>query len=212
MAGNRIRGITVEIGGDTTKLQTALKGVNTEIRNSQSQLKDVEKLLKLDPGNTELIAQKHRLLAQAVSETREKLETLKTAQQQADEALRNGTISQDQYDALQREIIETEQRLRSLEEQANQSATALQKIGATGEKLQTVGNKISSVGQKLLPVTGVVTGLGTAAVKTAADFDSAMSRVAAVSGATGSDFDSLRDKAREMGPRQSSLRLRRRMP
>lgn len=146
MAGNRIRGITVEIGGDTTKLQTALKGVNTEIRNTQSQLKDVEKLLKLDPGNTELIAQKHRLLAQAVSETREKLETLKTAQQQADEALRNGTISQDQYDALQREIIETEQRLRSLEEQANQSATALQKIGATGEKLQTVGNKISSVG------------------------------------------------------------------
>ena len=199
MAGNRIRGITVEIGGDTTKLQTALKGVNTEIRNTQSQLKDVEKLLKLDPGNTELIAQKHRLLAQAVSETREKLETLKTAQQQADEALRNGTISQDQYDALQREIVETEQRLRSLEEQVNQSATALQKIGATGEKLQTVGNKISSVGQKLLPVTGVVTGLGTAAVKTAADFDSAMSRVAAVSGATGSDFDSLRDKAREMG-------------
>ena len=124
---------------------------------------------------------------------------MKTAQQQADEALRNGTISQDQYDALQREIIETEQRLRSLEEQANQSATALQKIGATGEKLQTVGNKISSVGQKLLPVTGVVTGLGTAAVKTAADFDSAMSKVAAVSGATGSDFDKLRDKAREMG-------------
>ena len=93
MAGNRIKGITVEIGGDTTKLQTALKGVNTEIRNTQSQLRDVEKLLKLDPGNTELIAQKHRLLAQAVSETREKLETLKTAQRQADEALRNGTIS-----------------------------------------------------------------------------------------------------------------------
>ena len=114
MAGNRIKGITVEIGGDTTKLQTALKGVNTEIRNTQSQLRDVEKLLKLDPGNTELIAQKHRLLAQAVSETREKLETLKTAQQQADEALRNGTISQQQYDGLQREIVETEQELRRL--------------------------------------------------------------------------------------------------
>ena len=199
MAGNRIKGITVEIGGDTTKLQTALKGVNTEIRNTQSQLRDVEKLLKLDPGTTELIAQKHRLLAQAVSETREKLETLKTAQRQADEALRNGTISQQQYDGLQREIVETEQELRRLEQQAEQSATALQKIGATGEKLQAVGDKVSSVGQKLLPVTGVVTGLGTAAVKTAADFDSAMSRVAAVSGATGSDFDKLRDKAREMG-------------
>ena len=199
MAGNRIKGITVEIGGDTMKLQTALKGVNTEIRNTQSQLRDVEKLLKLDPGNTELIAQKHRLLAQAVSETREKLETLKTAQQQADEALRNGTISQQQYDGLQREIVETEQELRRLEQQAEQSATALQKIGATGEKLQAVGDKVSGVGQKLLPVTGVVTGLGTAAVKTAADFDSAMSKVAAVSGATGSDFDKLRDKAREMG-------------
>ena len=59
---NRIKGITVESGGDTTKLQTALKGVNSEIKNTQSQLKDVEKLLKLDPGNTELLAQKHRLL------------------------------------------------------------------------------------------------------------------------------------------------------
>ena len=199
MAGNRIKGITVEIGGDTTKLQTALKGVNTEIRNTQSQLRDVEKLLKLDPGNTELLVQKQRLLKDAVAETKQKLETLKTAAEQANQALANGDISQDQYDALQREIIETEQRLRSLEQQAEQSSVALQKIGAAGEKLQTVGNKISSVGQKLLPVTGVVTGLGTAAVKTAADFDSAMSKVAAVSGATGSDFDSLRDKAREMG-------------
>ena len=58
MAGSRIKGITVEIGGDTTKLQSALKGVNSEIKNTQSQLKDVEKLLKLDPGNTELLAQK----------------------------------------------------------------------------------------------------------------------------------------------------------
>ena len=199
MAGNRIKGITVEIGGDTTKLQTALKGVNTEIRNTQSQLRDVEKLLKLDPGNTELLVQKQRLLKDAVAETKQKLETLKTAAEQANQALANGDISQDQYDALQREIIETEQRLRSLEQQAEQSSVALQKIGAAGEKLQTVGNKISSVGQKLLPVTGVVTGLGTAAVKTAADFDSAMSKVAAVSGATGKNFDDLRSKAREMG-------------
>ncbi len=86
MAANRIKGITVEIGGDTTKLQTALKGVNTEIRNTQSQLKDVEKLLKLDPGNTELMAQKHRLLGDAVSETKEKLEMLKTAAEQANDA------------------------------------------------------------------------------------------------------------------------------
>ena len=199
MAANRIKGITVEIGGDTTKLQTALKGVNTEIRNTQSQLKDVEKLLKLDPGNTELMAQKHRLLGQAVSETKEKLETLKTAAEQANTALANGEISQSQYDALQREIIETENNLRDLERQAGQSAVALQKIAATGEKLKTVGSAIEGVGQKLMPVTAAVGGLGAAAVKVASDFDSAMSQVAAVSGATGKDLEALRDKAREMG-------------
>ena len=199
MVANRIKGITVEIGGDTTKLQTALKGVNTEIRNTQSQLRDVEKLLKLDPGNTELLAQRHRLLGQAVSETKEKLETLKTAAEQANTALAKGEISQEQYDALQREIIETENALRDLERQANQSATAVQRIAASGEKLQALGDNISSVGKKFLPVTGAVVGLGTAAVKTAADFDSAMSQVAAVSGATGADLEALRDKAREMG-------------
>lgn len=199
MAANRIKGITVEIGGDTTKLQTALKGVNTEIRNTQSQLKDVEKLLKLDPGNTELMAQKHRLLGEAVKETKEKLETLKTAAEQANTALANGEISQSQYDALQREIIETENNLRDLERQAGQSSVALQKIAATGEKLKTVGSAIEGVGQKLMPVTAAVGGIATAAVKVASDFDSAMSQVAAVSGATGKDLEALRDKAREMG-------------
>ena len=199
MAASRIKGITIEIGGDTTKLQTALKGVNTEIKNTQAQLKDVEKLLKLDPGNTELLAQKHKLLGQAVEETKNKLETLKTAQQQADEALKNGTISKDQYDALQREIIETEQELKRLEEQANQSATALQKIGATGEKWKEVGGNIENAGKKLMPVTATVTALGTVSVKTAADFESSMSKVAAVSGATGSDLEALSKKAREMG-------------
>lgn len=132
MAG-RIQGITVEIGGDTTKLQTALKGVNTEIRNTQSQLRDVDKLLKLDPGNTELLAQKHRLLGDAVKETKEKLETLKTAAEQAEQALKDGTIPQEQYDGLQREIVETEQKLKALEEQARQSGTALQEIAAKNE-------------------------------------------------------------------------------
>lgn len=199
MAASRIKGITIEIGGDTTKLQTALKGVNTEIRNTQQQLKDVEKLLKLDPGNTELLAQKHKLLGDAVKETKEKLETLKTAAEQAEKALNDGTISKDQYDALQREIIETENELKRLEEQANQSATALQKISATGEKLKDVGSNIEGAGKKLLPVTATVTALGTASVKTAADFEAAMSKVAAVSGATGSDLEALTKKAREMG-------------
>lgn len=199
MAANRIKGITIEIGGDTTKLQTALKGVNTEIRNTQSQLKDVEKLLKLDPGNTELLSQKQKLLAQAVSETKEKLETLKIAAEQANTALANGEISQSQYDALQREIVETEQELKRIEEQANQSATAMQKIAATGEQLKDVGGNIESAGKKMLPVTATVTALGTASVKMAADFEAAMSKVAAVSGASASEMEALTAKAREMG-------------
>ena len=198
MAG-RIKGITVEIGGDTTGLDKALQSVNKQIKSTQSQLKDVEKLLKLDPGNTELLAQKHKLLGDAVAETKEKLATLKTAAEQANEALARGDISQEQYDALQREIVETENALKDLEQQAEQSATAVQKIAASGEKLKTLGNNITDVGNKFMPVTAAVAGLGTVAVKTAADFDTAMSKVAAISGATGDDFDALRDKAREMG-------------
>lgn len=96
------KGITVEIGGDTTKLQTALKGVNGQIKNTQSALKDVEKLLKLDPTNTTLLAQKQKLLTQAIGETKEKLATLKTAAQQANEQLQKFIRDDD----LKRALIE----------------------------------------------------------------------------------------------------------
>lgn len=150
MGANRIKGITIEIGGDTTKLQTALKGVNSQVKSTQQQLKDVNKLLKLDPGNTELLAQKHKLLGDAVAQTKEKLATLKTAAEQANTALANGDISKSQYDALQREIIETENELKRLEAQANESSTALQKIAAHGEKLKSMGDAVTGVGQKFI--------------------------------------------------------------
>lgn len=196
---SRIKGITIEIGGDTTGLDKALKSVNSSITHTQSALKDVNKLLKLDPSNTELLTQKQRLLKDAVASTKEKLEALKQAQVQAKEQLENGTLGQDKYDALQREIVETEQELRRLQEQAATTNTALAKIEEVGGKLESVGNSISGVGKKMMPISTAVGGLGIAAVKTAADFDSAMSQVAAVSGATGDDLQSLRDKAREMG-------------
>ena len=101
---NRIKGITVEIGGDTTKLSKALEGVNKDIKGTQTQLKDVQKLLKLDPTNTELLSQKHKLLADAVSATKEKLEVLKTAAEQANTALANGEISQQQAEKIQHEL------------------------------------------------------------------------------------------------------------
>lgn len=207
---SRIKGITVEIGGDTTGLQNALKQVNSSIKSTQSALKDVNKLLKLDPTNTELLSQKQKLLKDAISATSEKLQSLKTAQEQAKSQLENGTLGQDKYDALQREIIETEQELQRLQQEAINSNETLCKIEAAGQKLQTVGNTIAGVGQKFLPVTAAVSALGTAAVKTTADFDSSMSQVQAtmgitkdsmsdLNGASVNTMDALRDLAKQMG-------------
>ena len=198
MAG-RIKGITVEIGGDTTGLEKALKNVNSTIKNTQSELKDVNRLLKLDPSNTELLSQKQRALKDAIGATKEKLDSLKTAQEQAKQQLENGDLGQDKYDALQREIIETEQELRRLQEEAAATSTALAKIDEAGKRMESFGDSVNSAGQKIMPASMAVAGLGVAAVKTAADFDSGMSKVAAISGATGDDLDALRDKAREMG-------------
>lgn len=196
---NRIKGITVEIGGDTTGLDKALKSVNNSIKSTQSALKDVNRLLKLDPSNTELLSQKQKLLKDAIGATKEKLDSLKVAQEQAKQQLENGELGQDKYDALQREIIETEEELRRLQQEAATTSTALSKIDVAGQKMEAVGDSIAGAGKKMMGVTTVIGGLGVAAVKTAADFDSAMSQVAAVSGATGDDFDALREKAREMG-------------
>lgn len=194
---DRIKGLTIKINGDTTQLSSELKKVNKEIRDTQTALKDVDKLLKIDPGNTELLKQKQELLKRAIEETTDKLKTLKEAQSQmkAEGVEKNSKA----YQNLQREITATEQNLKSLEKQANSSAAALQKIGTAGEKIKKAGDSIESAGKKILPVSAAVAGVGVAAVKTAADFDASMSKVAAVSGAAGEDFDKLREKAREMG-------------
>ena len=196
---SRIKGITVEIGGDTTGLEKALKGINSSIKTTQSALKDVERLLKLDPTNTELLTQKQKLLKDAIASTSEKLETLKEAQKQAKEQLERGELGQDKYDALQREIVETEQELKRLQEQAATTSVTLEKIAAAGDKFEKAGDSITNAGKQISVASAAVTGLGVAAVKTAADFDSAMANVAAISGATGDDLQALRDKAREMG-------------
>lgn len=196
---SRIKGITVEIGGDTTGLDKALKSVNTTIKNTQSSLKDVNKLLKLDPSNTELLSQKQKLLKDAIGATKEKLDSLKAAQEQAKAQLESGDLGQDKYDALQREIIETEEELKRLQEQAATTSTSLAKIDEAGQKMESVGNSIAGARKSMMPLTLAIGGVGTAAVKTAADFDAGMSQVAAISGATGDDLEALRDKAREMG-------------
>ena len=196
---SRIKGITIEIGGDTTGLEKSLKGVNSTIRTTQSSLRDVNKLLKLDPKNTTLLAQKQKLLKDSINATKEKLEGLKEAQKQAKEQLERGELGQDKYDALQREIAETEQQLKRLEAEAKACESKMAKLADVGEKMQKVGDGMTSAGKKIMPVSGAVAALGAVSVKTAADFDASMSKVAAVSGATGEDFDKLRAKAREMG-------------
>lgn len=160
---DRIKGITVVLGGDTTGLNKALSGTNKEINNTQAQLKDVERLLKLDPTNTTLLEEKQRLLADAVAETKIKLDTLKTAEKQVQEQFKKGDVTQQQYDALQREIVATEQALQRLEAQANDSTTAVERIG---DAAQSVKSGAASVQQAFAPVTAAVAGLATAAVAT----------------------------------------------
>ena len=108
----------MEIGGDTQGLSKALSGVNREIRTTQSQLKDVERLLKLDPGNTELLRQKYELLNDSIESTEEKLDSLREAEKQVQQQFERGEVSQDQYNGLQREIIATEQALGRLQNEA----------------------------------------------------------------------------------------------
>lgn len=116
---DRIKGITIEIGGDTTALSKALSGVNKEISTTQKQLRDVERLLKLDPGNVTLLEQKQRLLADSVEQTKQKLDALKAAEKQVQQQFAQGKVSQAQYDALQREIVATEADLRKAEKAAS---------------------------------------------------------------------------------------------
>ena len=117
MASTKIRGITIELGADTSGLSKSLKSINSEIGNTQKQLKDVEKLLKLDPHNTELMEQKQKLLGERIGETKTKLEALKEAQAQVGEELKKTGEGQEQYDALSREIISCTNELKALEKE-----------------------------------------------------------------------------------------------
>lgn len=163
MARGKIEGIIVEIGGDTTGLRDSLKQVNKSLNSTQSELREVNKLLKLDPGNTELLSQKQRLLGDAVADTEKKLEALKQASDQAKASLESGTLGQEKYDALKREIIKTEQNLEGLKAQATATDSAL-KSSTSG--LQTLGTAASDAGDKVSGVSKAAAGLAGGAVAT----------------------------------------------
>lgn len=158
MAEGRIKGITIEIDGDVTGLNKALESTNKELRSSQKQLNDVNRLLKLDPTNTELLSQKQRILGDAINSTQDKLETLKKAEEQAAAKLESGgKEAQEQYEALRREIISTESDLGKLEKQAADTEQALDDAGDNGaESIEDAGDAAKDAESK-------VSGFGNAA-------------------------------------------------
>ena len=155
-----IKGITIEINGDTTKLTDALQSVNREIKNNQSDLKELDRLLKIDPGNTELLAQKQNALTEAIAATKTKLDEEKLALEQLKNAPQTELTTQ-QQEALTREIIKTEQSLKALEDEyKNFGSVAAQQLQAAGDKMQEVGGKISGVGTAIAPVSAALMGVG----------------------------------------------------
>ena len=175
MAGKVIKGLTVEIGGDTTKLGKALENVEQKSRNLSSELGEINRLLKVDPSNTELLAQKQKVLADAVSNTKNKLDTLRQAEQQVQAQFARGEVSEEQYRALQREIMATEKKLSGYENAAKQTADALDETAQAeknaAQEAQEMGDKMgaaANAGLKTLAtgLTAVVAALVGAAEST----------------------------------------------
>lgn len=204
MAGT-IKGIIVEIGGDTSALQKALSKVNSATSSLSKELRGINSLLKLDPSNTELLSQKQEVLAESIDKTTEKLEELKKIQQEADEKMKNGgEVSQENYRNLQREIISTENKLKDLQVQASKWTTAGKSIEEFGNKITNISSKLDNLGSTLTTtLTLPVLAIGTAAVTTGNDFEAQMSRVQAIAGATKGELEQLTEQAMELGAETS---------
>ena len=169
MASTKVRGITIELGADTSGISKALSGLNKEIGKTQKDLKDVERLLKLDPTNTELLAQKQKLLNDRVSETKDKLDALKQAQASIDLSTEEG---QRQYDALSREIIACEHELKNAEQAASGFNATAEKISVSAGKMS---QKFGSLAEKTkglsMAAAGALAGLAGLAVKAGQNAD-----------------------------------------
>lgn len=169
----KIRGITLEIGGDTSGLQTSLKKVNDDLTSTQKQLRDVERLLKLDPGNVDLLRQKQELLSRAVEQTGEKLDTLTDAQKAFVEA--GGDVNSDSYKALEREIIATQNGLRTAADNAEGFNTAMEKSKATltdiSDKAGSIAEQTSGLSKAAQGVLAGMAGAAGIAIKEFADYE-----------------------------------------
>ena len=167
---DKIRGITIELGGDASGLNKALEGVNSKVKDTADQLKDVNRLLKLDPKNTELLAQKQKLLANQIENTNKKLNTLKQVQKDMD---KNGVgKNSEQYMALQREIISTETDLKSLKKASQDTANAMNVVAQAAEKIAKGAQKVAEKTRGMsTAAAGALTAVGGMAIKAAKDAD-----------------------------------------
>ena len=199
--------ITVDVADDNIlgKLSKALSGVNSSCSSLQKELREVDKLLKLDPTNTELLAQKQKILKEAIGSTKEKLETLKEAEKQVQEQLENGEVSEEQYRALQREIASTEIKLGNLEKQAEESnkefentgkaaeetAKSVSKIDTAAKVFDTVEDKAGKAAKAMAPLSAAAAAVGTGAVAAAMNLDDGYDIIITKTGATGEALDDL---------------------
>lgn len=191
-----IKGITIEIGGSTQKLDDALKKVNTTSKSLKDQLKAVNNALKLDPKNIELAAKKQELLKSSIENTKEKLEILKQAQDKAREAFEKGEMSADSYRKLETEIINAGTELKKLEKDLKEAEKATDNLGSkfkeAGEKIQNAGKKIEGAGKALIPVSAAAAAVGAGAIKSAMELDEGYDTVITKTGAAGEALDSLK--------------------
>jgi TP901 family phage tail tape measure protein len=196
---DRIKGITIELDGDTTKLSNALKGVNKEIRDTQSNLKDVNKLLKMDPGNADLLAQKQKYLTDAIDATKRKLAEEKEALAQL-KAGPQTEETQKQQEALTREIEATKQSLEGLEDEYKKfGSVASQQLQVAGDKMKEVGGKISDVGGGLTKgITVPVAAAAGASVAAWKEVDEALDTVTEKTGASGAALEDMQKRAKSI--------------
>ena len=219
MAGKAIRGITVEIGGNTTKLDKALAGSEKKSRSLQTELREVTKLLKFDPTNTELLAQKQDILKGSISETSEKLKILKEAQAQVLAQFERGEIGEAQYRAFQREIMQTENSLEDMRKELNTTEDALKKVSKgkkdaedathsykdsveqAKEELADFKDKATETFETLkdgaqvmgTALGGAMVATGGYALKLSTDFDKAFNTLVTRTGASADEMDELNE-------------------
>ena len=193
MASKNLKGITLQIGGDTTELSKALKKPDKDISDLQSKLKSVNQMLKFDPSNTELLAQKQRLLKEQITSTEDKLKLLKETQKQF--VTEGGNVDSKQYIALEQEIQKAESALKRLNSETSNVSANMQ---AFGEKAKQVGDKFTSVGKEVSKASAVAVGAGVASYKAWSEVDDALDSVASGTGATGKELESLQQTAKDV--------------